>query len=227
MNPGAGDSGGDDGASDGRKGGKRELSTSKRAAQNRAAQVCSALRSRCSFTEVAWQANSCAKLFGGYQVQLTNILLQRAFRQRKEGHIKTLETQVREFNSLSENYKALQSENYQLRDYIISLQSRLLESQGEYPQPPSNIDIPHPRTSGPPPQQIPAPTAPMGSSAASQLQASAAQAVADMSGGRQQKDESPYSRGNNTNKRTRVGEDTELRSAPSQPPLADIRQSTV
>ena len=40
MNPSAGDSGGDDGASDGRKGGKRELSTSKRAAQNRAAQVC-------------------------------------------------------------------------------------------------------------------------------------------------------------------------------------------
>ena len=40
MNPAAGDSGGDDGASDGRKGGKRELSTSKRAAQNRAAQVC-------------------------------------------------------------------------------------------------------------------------------------------------------------------------------------------
>lgn len=39
MNQGAGDSGGDDGASDGRKSGKRELSTSKRAAQNRAAQV--------------------------------------------------------------------------------------------------------------------------------------------------------------------------------------------
>lgn len=185
MNPGAGDSGGDDGASDGRKGGKRELSTSKRAAQNRAAQ--------------------------------------RAFRQRKEGHIKTLETQVREFNSLSENFKALQSENYQLRDYIISLQSRLLESQGEYPQPPSNIDIPHPRSTGPPNQQIPAPTAPMGSSAASQLQASAAQAVADMTGGRHQQDESPYTRGNNSNKRTRVGEDTEMRSAPGQPPHADNR----
>lgn len=40
MNPGAGDSGGDENGSDGRKGGKRELSTSKRAAQNRAAQVC-------------------------------------------------------------------------------------------------------------------------------------------------------------------------------------------
>lgn len=40
MNLGAGDSGGDDNGSDGRRGGKRELSTSKRAAQNRAAQVC-------------------------------------------------------------------------------------------------------------------------------------------------------------------------------------------
>lgn len=38
MDQRAGDSGGEDG-SDGRKGGKRELSTSKRAAQNRAAQV--------------------------------------------------------------------------------------------------------------------------------------------------------------------------------------------
>jgi hypothetical protein len=36
----AGDSGGDDNMGDGRKGGKRELSQSKRAAQNRAAQVC-------------------------------------------------------------------------------------------------------------------------------------------------------------------------------------------
>lgn len=35
----AGESGGDDNGSDGKKGGKRELSTSKRAAQNRAAQV--------------------------------------------------------------------------------------------------------------------------------------------------------------------------------------------
>jgi hypothetical protein len=129
---------------------------------------------------------------------------------------------VREFNSLSEKFKNLQSENYQLRDYIISLQSRLLESQGEYPQPPSNIDIPHPRTSGPPTQQIPAPTAPMGSSAASQLQASAAQAV-DMSGGRSQQDEAAYSRGHNPNKRTRIGEDAETRSTPGQPPHAENR----
>ena len=40
SNNSAGESGGDDNGSDGKKGGKRELSTSKRAAQNRAAQVC-------------------------------------------------------------------------------------------------------------------------------------------------------------------------------------------
>lgn len=87
---------------DGRKGyGKRELSTSKRAAQNRAAQ--------------------------------------RAFRQRKEGYIKKLEEQVRDYGLLTENFKNVQAENYQLRDYIISLQSRLLESQGEVPPPPNNV----------------------------------------------------------------------------------------
>lgn len=41
---------------------------------------------------------------------------------------------------LSENFKAVQAENYQLRDYIINLQSRLLESQHEVPPPPSNVD---------------------------------------------------------------------------------------
>ncbi|KPI38552.1 putative transcription factor kapC [Cyphellophora attinorum] len=97
------DSDGGENGSDGRKGyGKRELSTSKRAAQNRAAQ--------------------------------------RAFRQRKEGYIKKLEEQVRDYQILSENFKQVQSENYQLRDYIINLQSRLLESQGEVPPPPSNVD---------------------------------------------------------------------------------------
>lgn len=138
MNIGMGESGVDGNQSDGKKG-KRELSTSKRAAQNRAAQ--------------------------------------RAFRQRKEGHIKELETQVKDYNALSESYKVLQAENYQLRDYIITLQSRLIESQGELPQPPSNIEINPQRSSGPANQHIPAPTAPMGSSSVSQLQASAARVI--------------------------------------------------
>ncbi|KAH6671889.1 putative transcription factor kapC [Halenospora varia] len=104
-----GDSGGDD-MGDGRKGGKRELSQSKRAAQNRAAQ--------------------------------------RAFRQRKEGYIKKLEEQVREMHALEENYKSIQAENYSLREYIIHLQSRLIESQGEYPQPPPNVNLSHPHARG-------------------------------------------------------------------------------
>ncbi|KAF2712094.1 hypothetical protein K504DRAFT_195143 [Pleomassaria siparia CBS 279.74] len=99
----AGD-GGDDHLSEGRsKGGRRELSTSKRAAQNRAAQ--------------------------------------RAFRQRKEEYIKQLKDQVKEFEQLCELYKTLQTENYQLRDYIINLQSRLLETQGEIPPAPAGVDL--------------------------------------------------------------------------------------
>ncbi|RMD45009.1 hypothetical protein DV735_g18, partial [Chaetothyriales sp. CBS 134920] len=108
---GSAESDGGDNSTDGRKGyGKRELSTSKRAAQNRAAQ--------------------------------------RAFRQRKEGYIKKLEEQVRDYQVLSENFKAVQSENYQLRDYIINLQSRLLETQGEVPPPPSNVDGLSPNKAG-------------------------------------------------------------------------------
>ncbi|KAI4202245.1 MAG: hypothetical protein LQ348_001537 [Seirophora lacunosa] len=146
LNAHVGDSAVDGNQSDGKKG-KRELSTSKRAAQNRAAQ--------------------------------------RAFRQRKEGHIKELEAQVKDYNSLSDSFKVLQNENYQLRDYIINLQSRLIESQGEVPQPPSNIDISPQRQSESSNQHNPAPTAPMGSSAVSQLQASAAQVI-DLSRGSQE-----------------------------------------
>ncbi|OJD12908.1 hypothetical protein AJ78_06573 [Emergomyces pasteurianus Ep9510] len=93
--------------------GKRELSTSKRAAQNRAAQ--------------------------------------RAFRQRKEGYIRKLEEQVKDYELLVENYKAIQAENYQLREYIISLQSRLIDSQNEVPELPGNIDLSQPRNDPPAP----------------------------------------------------------------------------
>ncbi|KAI9782610.1 MAG: hypothetical protein M1839_004856 [Geoglossum umbratile] len=149
------ESGGDDnnGYGSTKKGGKRELSTSKRAAQNRAAQ--------------------------------------RAFRQRKEGHIKKLEEQVRDLHALEENYKAIQAENYQLRDYIINLQSRLIETQGELPPPPLNIDLNQPRHDTLQ-HHGPAPTAPMGASAMSQLQASAAQAVADLGNGKHHHEEAAY-----------------------------------
>ncbi|KAI9167049.1 putative transcription factor kapC [Paramyrothecium foliicola] len=102
----------EDVTNDGRKA-KRELSQSKRAAQNRAAQ--------------------------------------RAFRQRKEGYIKKLEQQVREFLEMEQAYKTLQAEDYALREYVIHLQSRLLDAQGEVPQPPPNVNLSQP----PPPVSAP------------------------------------------------------------------------
>ncbi|KAK2759983.1 hypothetical protein FQN54_002719 [Arachnomyces sp. PD_36] len=111
------ESGGDENAENRKIYGKRELSTSKRAAQNRAAQ--------------------------------------RAFRQRKEGYIRKLEEQVKDYEMLSENFKAIQAENYQLREYIINLQSRLIDSQNEVPELPGNIDLTQPR-----PQMSAAPSAP-------------------------------------------------------------------
>jgi hypothetical protein len=112
---------------------------------------------------------------------LRNLTSQRAFRQRKEGYIKKLEEQVRDLHSLEDNYKAIQAENYSLREYIIHLQSRLIESQGEYPQPPPNVNLSHPH-----PRQHEhlehmqrhegAPVAPM--APMSQLQASAARTLA-------------------------------------------------
>ncbi|KAF2853016.1 hypothetical protein T440DRAFT_516289 [Plenodomus tracheiphilus IPT5] len=115
-------SAGEDGnTSEGRSKGRRELSTSKRAAQNRAAQ--------------------------------------RAFRQRKEEYIKQLKDQVKEFEQLCELYKTLQTENYQLRDYIINLQSRLLETQGEIPPAPAGVDLNRPH-GGPPSLNQPQPQPP-------------------------------------------------------------------
>ena len=94
---------------------------------------------------------------------------------------------MRELHALEDNYKAIQTENYSLREYIIHLQSRLIESHGEYPQPPANVNLNHPRDPLDQQQQQQlhrhhdAPTAPMAVQAMNQLQASAAQAVADLS----------------------------------------------
>ncbi|KAB5576545.1 hypothetical protein GE09DRAFT_1216239 [Coniochaeta sp. 2T2.1] len=85
---------------DGRKA-KRELSQSKRAAQNRAAQ--------------------------------------RAFRQRKELYIKKLEQEVRDYQEMEGNFKEMQKENFALRQYVINLQSRLLDTRGDIPQPPPGL----------------------------------------------------------------------------------------
>lgn len=89
---------------------------------------------------------------------------------------------MRELHALEDNFKAIQAENYSLREYIIHLQSRLIESQGDYPQPPPNVNLAHPHARGAdqqgagqqqPGQHNVAPMAPM-----SQLQASAARGIA-------------------------------------------------
>ncbi|KAL2065461.1 hypothetical protein VTL71DRAFT_3131 [Oculimacula yallundae] len=109
-----------------------------------------------------------------------NRAAQRAFRQRKEGYIKKLEEQVRDLHNLEENYKAIQTENYSLREYIIHLQSRLIESQGDYPQPPPNVILNSPPRHEQHPEHIQqrheAPVAPM--APMSQLQASTARTIA-------------------------------------------------
>lgn len=56
---------------------------------------------------------------------------------------------MKEYEALSESYKAIQAENYQLREYIISLQSRLIDSQNEVPELPGNIDLSQPRPEPP------------------------------------------------------------------------------
>ncbi|KAF2500508.1 hypothetical protein BU16DRAFT_535090 [Lophium mytilinum] len=133
----AGDSGGDGHMSEGRKG-RRELSTSKRAAQNRAAQARRPIH-------LPWGP----KWGGGRGASRFARPPPRAFRQRKEEYIKQLKDQVKEFEQLCEMYKALQTENYSLRDYIINLQSRLLETQGEIPPAPANIDLTRPHGEAP------------------------------------------------------------------------------
>jgi len=97
---------------------------------------------------------------------------------------------------LEENYKAIQAENYSLREYIIHLQGRLIESQGEYPQPPPNINLPHPHQQPRHDQHMDhhgAPVAPM--APMNQLQASTARtmAAAGLQSAKQDVEEHGYS----------------------------------
>lgn len=43
---------------------------------------------------------------------------------------------------MEHSYKAIQNDNYALREYVIQLQSRLLDLQGDVPQPPPNLQLP-------------------------------------------------------------------------------------
>lgn len=66
---------------------------------------------------------------------------QRAFRQRKETYIRKLEDENKNIESYKDTMSKLVNENYSLRDYVINLQSRLMEAQIDVPDLPPNIDL--------------------------------------------------------------------------------------
>ena len=69
------------------------------------------------------------------------------------------------------SYKAVQQENFQLREYIIQLQARLLEAHSDVPPPPAHIDL-----TNPPQRPEETPTAQMTSNAVEELRLAAAAA---------------------------------------------------
>ncbi|KAL0944306.1 bZIP transcription factor [Colletotrichum truncatum] len=169
----------DDAGAEGRKA-KRELSQSKRAAQNRAAQ--------------------------------------RAFRQRKEHYIKKLEQQVRDYMEMEQSYKAMQSENYALREYVIHLQSRLLDAQGEIPQPPPNVNLQQPPMPAPSAPTSAPETAPSNPAAGTPLEA-VAQAVAGLAAqeqlaGRQQFTDKGFQSDQDKDETRRDGEEIDSQLQP-------------
>ena len=74
------------------------------------------------------------------------------------------------------NYKAVQQENFQLREYIIQLQARLLEAHSDVPPPPAQIDLTNPPQRPVEAPATSAPTAQMMSNAVEELQIAAAAA---------------------------------------------------
>ena len=82
---------------------------------------------------------------------------------------------MKQFEQITDGYRTLHAENYQLREYIISLQSRLLDLQGEVPELPPNIDLSQPRPELPIPSPTGGPPAPPGVSQSSGHAASASQ----------------------------------------------------
>jgi len=71
-------------------------------------------------------------------------IYQRAFRQRKETYIRKLEEENKQTEHIREQLKHLITENYSLREYVINLQSRLMDVQAEVPEIPANIDLSQP-----------------------------------------------------------------------------------
>jgi hypothetical protein len=99
---------------------------------------------------------------------------------------------------MENSYKQIQSENYSLREYVVHLQARLLDTLGEYPPPPSNVNLAHPHqhphTSAPAaPQPISnPPEAPQPAPGSATSLEVVAQAVAGLTRGEHMNEREPY-----------------------------------
>lgn len=86
--------------------------------------------------------------------QLTHA--QRAFRQRKEIHIKQLETKVGELDPLKRQLHALQADNYALRGYLITMLEQYATKGYEIP--PGMPSMQNLQSGPPPPAPLESPT---------------------------------------------------------------------
>ncbi|KAK6198181.1 uncharacterized protein RJT21DRAFT_123044 [Scheffersomyces amazonensis] len=68
------------------------------------------------------------RVVSGTKRAAQNRSAQRAFRQRKDKYIRDLELKASEVDQLRQTIDELRSENLQLRDYTLALQSRLIET---------------------------------------------------------------------------------------------------
>ena len=50
---------------------------------------------------------------------------------------------MREYGEMEHNYKLIQNDNYALREYVIQLQSRLLDLRQDLPPAPPNVNLSH------------------------------------------------------------------------------------
>ncbi|KAI9832711.1 MAG: hypothetical protein M1826_001269 [Phylliscum demangeonii] len=107
---------------------------------------------------------------------------ERAFRQRKEAYIKKLEDELKAMKAIKDENAALQRENVCLRDYIIHLQERALETGTQVPPMPTSIAMGQPPTTSPTmaSDEIPSLVPPTAGMVPEQAHA----AVADMGGSR-------------------------------------------
>lgn len=72
---------------------------------------------------------------------MTDMKLQRAFRQRKESHIQTLKDQVKDYENVKLHASEIEKENGFLREYIITLQHELLRTgNNNFPAPPPSLN---------------------------------------------------------------------------------------